>query len=68
MYIMYIIIRMNIYMIYLFIGGICGFMVSVVENGHDNSSSNPGQCCLHSTSYKYPWDRYESNYSPSVGK
>ena len=33
-----------------------GVMVIVVGNGHGDMSSNPG---------RDPWDRYESNYSPS---
>ena len=30
-------------------GGACGVMVSVVGNGHSDTSSNPGQDWLHFT-------------------
>ena len=41
-------------------------MVIVVGNGHGDTSSNPGQDWLHFTSHYYPWERYESNNSPSI--
>ena len=42
-----------------------GVMVIVIENGHGNTSSNPGRNRLHFALHEYPWERYESNYSPS---
>ena len=39
-------------------GGARGVMVIVVGNGHGDTSSNPA---FHIA----PWERYESNYSPS---
>ena len=62
---------------YIFIGRVCcvteigmipqqldryrrGVMVIVVGNGHGDTSSNPGRDWLH-----FPWESYESKYSPS---
>ena len=45
-----------------FIGGASGVMGIVTGYGHGDTSSIPGQDWLHFT---YPWERYESNYSPS---
>ena len=42
-----------------------GVIVIVLGNGHGDTSSNPGQDWLYFTLYSYPWERYESNYSPS---
>ena len=44
----------------LIIGGTCGIMVTIIENGPGDPSSNPGQGCLHFT-----LERNESNYSSS---
>ena len=46
-------------------GSVRGVMVIVVGNGHSDTSSNPGRDRLHFTYHQYPWERYESNYSPS---
>ena len=47
-------------------GGACGVVVIVVGNGHGDTSSNPGRDWLHFPRVLgYPWERYESNYSPS---
>ena len=51
------------------IGCACGVMVLVKEMDTATQSSNPGEtdCISHSTNY--PWERYESNYSPpAMGK
>ena len=48
----------NVYIyiyIYIVTGGTCG----VAGNGLGNSSSNPGQGCLHFTKCKYPREKYE---------
>ena len=42
-----------------------GVMLIVVGNGYGDTSSNPRRRWLHSTSHLYPWEQYESNYSPS---
>ena len=46
--------RIYLYIYLYILGGARGVMVIVVGYGHDDTSSNPG-----------PWERYESNYSPS---
>ena len=46
------------------VGG-CGVMLTIVVNGHGDTSSIPEQGCLQFTLHKYLWERYESNYSPS---
>ena len=45
--------------------GAHGVMGIVVGNGHGDTSSNPGRDWLHFTLHQYPWERYESSYSPS---
>ena len=42
-----------------------GVMVIVEENWHGDTGSYPGRDWLHFTWHKCPWERYESNYSPS---
>ena len=43
-------------------------MVIVVENGHNDSSSNSGQNCLLFTKYLQLWEGYESSYGLIVGQ
>ena len=50
------------WIIYIYIYNV---MVIVVGNGHGDTSSNHGRDWLHFTLHLYPWERYESNYSPS---
>ena len=44
--------------------GTHGVMVIIIENKHGYQSSNLEQGFLHFIQHKYPWQRYESNYSP----
>ena len=46
-------------------GGARGVMVIGVGNGHGDTSSKPGRSWLHFIWHLYPWEWYESNYSPS---
>ena len=58
-------VRSNSSCMNMFIGGPHGVMVIVIENGHVDINSNPRRDWLHFTWHEYPWEGYESNYSPS---
>ena len=47
--IMWFILTHDNYLYTIITGGACGVMVIIVENGHDDTSSNSGQGWLHFT-------------------
>ena len=55
---MYILLIQYLYRDQILLSNSCarGVMVIIVGNGYSDMSSNPAQ---------YPWESYESNYSPS---
>ena len=46
-------------------GNARGVMVTVVGIGRSEPSSNPGRGSFDFPWHYYPWEKYESNYSPS---